>query len=66
MRIRSDSTPEGSRILDIGEDRLRGLVRRLPGRGLTPVEASTPAENAQAPAHPDVSAVLEPIQLELR
>ena len=66
VRIRSDSTPDGSRIRDIGEERLRGIVTRLPGRGLTPADSSTPSENAPPPVNPDVSAVLLPIQLELR
>ena len=66
VRLQSQDTPLGGQILDIGEQRLRGAVRRLPGRGLTPVDASTPAEDAPAPAHPDVSSVLEPVQLEFR
>ena len=67
LRLRSQDTPEGNRILDIGEERLRGVVIRLAGRGLTPVDASTPAEeNVETPAHPDVSAVLQPIQLGFR
>ena len=61
VRLQSQDTPLGGQILDIGEQRLRGAVRRLPGRGLTPVDVSTPA-----PAHPDVNSVLEPVQLEFR
>ena len=66
LRLRSEDTPEGSRILDIGEDRLRSVVTRLAGRGLTPVDASTPAAESESPAHPDVSAVLQPVQLGFR
>ena len=66
VRLQSQDTPLGGQILDIGEQRLRGAVRRLPGRGLTPVDVSTPAEDAPPPAHPDVSSVLEPVQLEFR
>ena len=67
LRLRSQDTPEGSRILDIGEERLRSVVTRLAGRGLTPVDASTPAaENIGSPLHPDISAVLQPVQLGFR
>ena len=68
VRIRSEDTPNGARVLDIGEDRLRGIVTRLRGRGLTPVEASTPSDQPGPlpPPHPDVSAVLEPTQLPFR
>ena len=67
VRIRSEDTPRGAHILDLGEDRLRGIVTRLRGRGLTPVEASTPGdEQGPPPPPPDVSAVLEPSQLQFR
>ena len=66
VRVASEDTPDGGRMLDIDRTRLRSLVRRLPGRGLTPIEVSTPAEeNNPAPQHPDISAVLEPVQLQL-
>ena len=45
VRLQSQDTPLGGQILDIGEQRLRGAVRRLLGRGLTPVDVSIPAAN---------------------
>ena len=67
VRIRSEDTPRGAHILDLGEDRLHGIVTRLRGRGLTPVESSTPGdEQGPPPPPPDVSAVLEPSQLQFR
>ena len=67
VRIRSEDTPRGAHILDLGEDRLHGIVTRLRGRGLTPVESSTPGdEQGPPPPPPDVSAVLEPTQLLFR
>ena len=67
VRIRSEDTPRGVHILDLGEDRLHGIVTRLRGRGLTPVESSTPGdEQGPPPPPPDVSAVLEPSQLQFR
>ena len=69
VRIQSEDTPTGAHILDISEERLRGIVTRLRGRGLTPANSSTPSDQAgppPPPPNPDVSSVLEPTQLPLR
>ena len=56
-------------IQDLNTRQMTGVVRRLEGRGMTPVESSTPAEGAAGslPPHPDTSAVLPPqARLEFR
>ena len=55
--------PEDGQILDLNTRQMTSVVRRLEGRGITPVESSTPAEGAAGtlPPHPDTSAVLPPM-----
>ena len=57
VRIQSEDTPTGAHILDISEERLRGIVTRLRGRGQTPANFSTPSDQAGPPPPPNPGAL---------
>ena len=69
VRVSQSDTPAHGQFQDLNTRQMTGVVRRLEGRGITPVESSTPAEGAAGslPPHPDTSAVLPPqARLEFR
>ena len=63
MRLSSQDTPVGGRMMDVGPGQLQGVVRRLDGPGLTPYMSTPVDANPPRPPEPDVTAVIQPTSL---